>query len=321
MGKADHSTGSTDPYEAIRSQAHRLLSDAGAYGRYPTPVADIIVAAKLSMERNASLDASFLKSVYGRVKRNILHAVDKVLGLFDSRDRRIYLDLTLKREKRRFVSLHETGHGYLPWQRDAYKFMEDGRTNLDPEVEQEFEQQASIFASEVLFQGTRFGEEAESLPFEIKTPMQMAARFGASKYAAFRRYVSESPRVCALLIFEQPQHDVARGDIFHLRRTVVSRPFFRKFGNLDWPAALHSDTDSLARFLPVRSVNRIFTRRCRVTSPVPGCAETFYLEAFDSSYHIFALLIPESELRPIRLATELPVARPDDQPSSIRQSF
>jgi Zn-dependent peptidase ImmA (M78 family) len=303
MGRADDGSISNNSQESVCQHARRLLDEAGAYGRYPTPVDDLVTAAKLSLERNASLDIGFLRTIYGKVKTKIKRALDKVLGLFDSRDRMIYLDLTLKKERQRFVSLHETGHGYLPWQRDTYAIMEDGETTLDPEIEQQFELEASIFASEVLFQGNRFQQEAESLPFELKTPMQLARKFGASNYAAFRRFVGKSHRVCALLVFEQPVYEIGRGYAFHLRRALASGPFIEKFGIVQWPSVLYSNQDALAARLPSRAFHRIFTRRCRIGSLVAECPEAFYLEAFDSTYQVFALLFPESELRLIRIAS------------------
>jgi hypothetical protein len=303
MGRPDDSAVTADSYRLIRSHADRLLRDASAYGQYPTPVADIIAAAKLSVERDASLDTGFLRKLYGAAKRTIKRALEKVLGLFDSRDSMIYLDLTLQRVKQRFVSLHETGHGYLPWQRDTYSFMEDGETSLDPEIQQQFEREASTFASEVLFQGTRFQEEASSLPFELKTPMQLGRKFGASNYAAFRRFVAHNNRVCALLVFEQPIYELGRGYAFHLRRAIVSSSFHAKFGEVRWADVLYSQDDALAARLPVRAFHRIFTRRCQIASPISGCSESFYLEAFDSTYQIFALLIPATDLGSIKTAS------------------
>jgi hypothetical protein len=44
------------------------------------------------------------------------------------------------------------------------------------------------------------------------------------------------------------------------------------------------------------------TKRCRIPSPVPGDAERFYLEAFDTTHHTFALVFPESEIKAIKAA-------------------
>lgn len=304
MGKRpDDCTLSPDSRRAISSCADRLLREAGAYGQYPTPIADIIAAANLSVERDASLDVGFLQKLYGKAKATVKRAIDKVLGLFDSRDSMIYLDLTLKRVKQRFVSLHETGHGYLPWQRAAFAFMEDGEKDLDPDVQQQFEREASTFASEVLFQGTRFQEEARSLPFDLQTPMKLGQKYGASKYAAFRRFVSQSHRICTLLVFEQPVYEIGKGRAFYLRRAISSEPFLKKFGEVQWPNVIYTQDSDIASRLPVRAFNRIFTRKCRIASPIWGCSEPFYLEAFDSTYQVFALLIPASELRQIKLAS------------------
>jgi Zn-dependent peptidase ImmA (M78 family) len=185
----DHSLSPQDLAE-IRKQADRVLRSASAYDRFPTPVADIIAAANLRIETKVSLDAGFMGKMYKKVSGTIKRAVEKVVGLFDSRDQMIYLDLTVKDSKQRFVSLHETGHGFLPWQKDTYALMEDGASELDPYTQEEFERQANPFASEVLFQAGKFEEEARSLSFTIRTPIELAKRYGASNYAAIRRFVS-----------------------------------------------------------------------------------------------------------------------------------
>jgi len=296
MSKPDDSTITRQTHELVRRSAERLLREAGALGRFPTPVEDIVSAAKLSVEKQASLDEGFLQRMYGRAKGEIRRAIDKVIGLFDSRDRMIYLDLTVKKERQRFVSLHETGHGYLPWQKDLYALLEDGDKHLDPEVEQEFERQASVFASEVLFQLDRFQEDASSLPFELKTPMTLAKRYGSSNYAAFRRFVRTSHRACVLLVFERPEYVVGRGWEFRLRRCVPSVPFEIAYGKVEWPTVLYTEEDSLASKLPLQQFKRRFTRRCRIQFPVEHGSERFYLEAFDSTFNVFALIFPEGEL-------------------------
>jgi Zn-dependent peptidase ImmA (M78 family) len=303
MSRPDHSSISTDDYELIRRSADRLLREAGALGRFPTPVEDILKAARLSVEKQASLDQGFLKRMYGKAKGEIRRAIDKVIGLFDSRDRMIYLDLTVKKERQRFVSLHETGHGYLPWQKDLYALLEDGEKNLDPEIEQAFEQQASVFASEVLFQLDQFQMDASSLPFELKTPMALAKRYGSSTHAAFRRFVGTSHRVCALLVFERPEYIVGKGWAFRLRQCIPSAPFEKSFRQVQWPDIFYSDENSLASRLPLEQFKRRFTKRCRIDSPLDHGSERFYLEAFDSTFNVFALVFPESELKAIKAAS------------------
>jgi len=79
-----------------------------------------------------------------------------------------------------FVTLHETGHETLPWQRNTYAFLEDCEESLDLDLKNQFEREANVFASEVLFQGDRFGLEADGLPFSINSPIALSKMFGAS---------------------------------------------------------------------------------------------------------------------------------------------
>jgi hypothetical protein len=298
MSKADDCSVPPEMHTEIRKHATRLLRQAGACDQFPTPVEQIIAAAELSVAA-ASLDEGFLKKAYGAVTGTIKKALGKVLGLFDSQDKKIYLDLSVKEQKRRFVSLHETGHGFLPWQRDAYALVEDGEVELDPEVKQEFERQAGVFASEVLFQIDRFEKDAKVLPFAIKTPMDLAKRYGSSVYAAMRRFVSTSHRCCAVLIFDEPVHEVGRGNRFELRRVVASQRFLDRFGIVKWPDAFYG-RDPLGNRLP--QFNRKLTKRCRIESPITEISEALYLEAFDSTYQVFALIFPESELKSIMVS-------------------
>ena len=223
-------------------------------------------------------------------------------GLFHSQDRMIYLDRSVIEVKQRFVSLHETGHGFLPWQKDLYALLEDGESELDQDVEEVFEREANVFASEVLFQLDRFQEEARSCTFTIVTPMKLAKRYGASNYAAIRRFVSTSQYCCAVLVLEPPVYEVGRGNTYRLRRCVSSEAFGKKYSGVAWPTVFHTTSNELAAKLPTH-FNRKMTKRCRIPSPVKGESERFYLEAFNTTHQTFALVFPESELKAIRAAS------------------
>jgi hypothetical protein len=299
--RPDDQTVSASELTEIRKQADRILREASAYGRFPTPVEDIVAAARLRVEREASLDVGYLARMYKQVSGTIKHAVDKVWGLFHSGDRRIYLDLSVAESKQRFVSLHETGHGFLPWQKDLYALMEDGEAALDPDAEEGFERQANVFASEVLFQLDGFESEARSCPFTIKTPMGLGKRYGASNYSAIRRFVSKSQYACAVFVLEPPVWEIGRGHTYRLRRCIPSPSFAKRYGPLKWPDIFSTNDSALASKLPSH-FRRKMTTRCRIPSPVPGDQERFYLEAFDTTYQTFALVFPESELKAIKAA-------------------
>jgi hypothetical protein len=296
VSRPDDSTLSANSLIEVRKHADRLLMEADGYGRYPTPVIDLIAAANLAIDQETSLDEGFLKRIYKKVVPDaIKRAIEKVVGLFDSRDRLIYLDQTIHNKKKPFVSLHEVGHGYLPWQRDMFAVMEDCKKTLDPEIIEEFEREANVFASEVLFQGKHFGELASDYPFELKTTRTLATKFGGSVYAAARRYVGTQARPCVLLVIDMPVYEVGTGYTATLRRVIPSPSFVTRYGDVQWMDRFRPE-DPLMDLLPFQN-NRRVTKRTGLNLKVNGKTETFIVEAFNSTYEIFVLLCPETELR------------------------
>src|SRR6266550_2278547 len=119
-------------------------------------------------------------------------ALGKILGVFDARARLVFIDRTLMAVKRTFVRLHETAHGFLRWQRDLYAVVEENEQTIAPEIADLFDREANAFATEVLFQLDSFSREANSEAFGILVPVRLSKKYGASIYAAVRRYVSGS---------------------------------------------------------------------------------------------------------------------------------
>src|SRR3546814_10163766 len=89
---------------------------------------------------------------------------------------------------------------------------------LDTFIKAQFEREANVFASEVLFQMDIFAEEAGDLTFGMAAPLQLAKRYGASVYATARRYVMASDRVCAVLIFNPPRSEEHPSELQSLMR-------------------------------------------------------------------------------------------------------
>lgn len=85
------------------------------------------------------------KAAGGMLKR----ALDKILGVMHVAARMVYLDKAVHVAKLPFLKLHETAHAVLPWQKDIYAVTEDCKKTLAPEIADEFEKEANVFASEV----------------------------------------------------------------------------------------------------------------------------------------------------------------------------
>jgi Zn-dependent peptidase ImmA (M78 family) len=165
--KSDDATLEPASQKQIRKYADLLLREADAYGRFPTPVEDLIAAAELEIARENALDKVFLGSIYRALPNGLKllpdrlkRAASKVLGLLDRRDRTLHLDKDVHKRKVPFLSVHEVAHDFLPWQRKTYDVLEDSDTELDQQTHDKFEREANCFSSDVLFQLDGFAAEA-----------------------------------------------------------------------------------------------------------------------------------------------------------------
>jgi hypothetical protein len=219
-----------DPHQlaTVRHHADRLLREAFALGRFPTPVDDLLAAAKLTVVDDEMLNDNLLGQFIKKARAGaaaIKLALSKVLGLFESHERLVVIDKGAPKPRKPFIKLHEAGHGTLPHQSKIYRLIHDCEKTLDAEITDLFEREANVFASEVLFQGQVFSKEAYAQSFSIKVPIALARKFGASNYSAFRRYVITNPDACCVVVLEPPVPDLRGGFAAEVRRVVMSKSF------------------------------------------------------------------------------------------------
>jgi hypothetical protein len=80
----------------------------------------------------------------------------KVRGIFDTRKKVIYLDLSQYPHRKNFVTLNESVHGILPWQHCIHQIIGDNDLTISFDQTEEFEAAANYFASITLFKQDRF---------------------------------------------------------------------------------------------------------------------------------------------------------------------
>ena len=291
MTKPDDGTLAPDQLANVEKHAHRLLLEAAAYGRFPTPIADLLSAAKLTIVEDEFLDENmlrrFLRQVKTRSIATLKSALSKVLGLFEPHDMLVMIDKAVPSAKKPFVKLHEAGHGFLPHQSGLFGLFHDCEKTLDPYTTDLFEREANVFAVETLFQGPRFAEEAHAETFGIKVPMDLAKKFGASNYSAFRRYVATNPAACCVIVLE-PLVQRADGTFTaSVRRIIVSKTFHTIFDG----AALFGTITEAHPVAPVIPFGRRMTRsRGLVLTDRNKDQRNCRAEAFDTKHQIFLLI-------------------------------
>jgi hypothetical protein len=219
---------------------------------------------------------------------SIKTALSKVLGLFESHEGLIVIDKDAPKPRVPFIKLHEAGHGTLPYQRKMYRLIHDCEKTLDAEITDLFEREANVFASEVLFQGEVFSQEANDQEFGIKVPMALARKFGASNYSAFRRYVITNSCACCVVVLDQSVHHINGGFTAEVRRVVMSKSFETIYDSKILCAAV-TGSPPLAQTVPGKGKRMSFGREI-VLHDRNREDRVCLVEAFDTKHQILVLI-------------------------------
>jgi hypothetical protein len=299
MTKPDDSSLDPDQLCAVEGRSRALLDRASAWGRFPTPVNDIVGAANLKIARYSVFDPAVIMD-FIRTKaeqaaaatHNIKSAIAKMFGIYDGGDDVIHVDDKLGESKQSFVKLHETGHHELPLHRKLFRIFQDCDKNLAPDVADQFEREANNFARFALFQGDTFGKIAADYACEIKTPMRLAKQFGASVYAASREFARTHHKTCVVYVLEPIEYCETQGARAAVRRIEPSPSFRAQFG---CPTDTTITLDhNLGQVLPV---GRRMTGRREVTMiDLNGIEHECIAEAFDTTFNIIILVFPAKAL-------------------------
>lgn len=225
--------------EKIRAHTERLLRQADAVDRWPTPVEDILAASKLEEVAESPFSASMI----ARAPEHLRHAVrllktGKVRAVLDRRARVVHIDPSIDNAGRRhFVALHEVTHDLLPWQRElAYA---DNDASLSPSVRRTFEREANQGAAELFFQGPRFAKIAANYEIGIGAVDALHKHTGASLRATLRCY-AETHRhaLCGIVLPRSPAQAAPLG--YRRNEISASAAWVQRFGR-SWPQLMTTD--------------------------------------------------------------------------------
>jgi hypothetical protein len=179
-------------HQDIARLTDRLLRQAGAYGRLPTPVGDILAAAELVEAPQTFLSASSIAEAPAHLRGILSRISGKVHAVLDRRTREVHINpATDLAGQQAFKRLHETSHDLFAWQHvdDGRNGFADDLWTLSPKTHILFEREANQGAAELLFQRDRFATVASDYAVSSGAVIELAERFGSSIHAAFRRYV------------------------------------------------------------------------------------------------------------------------------------
>ena len=290
MTRPDDSTLSDVERAAVERRVREILDRSSAWGRFPTPVDDILAAAKLKVAPRSAFDiAQFVAYVRNKTKAaatTLKSALSKVLGIYDASDRMIHVDDNVTESKQTFLKLHETGHHELPSHRKVFTFFEECEQTLAPEIADQFEREANNFARFALFQVDAFQKMAADMPIAIKTPITLARKFGASVYSSAREFARTHHRACLVYALEPIEYMPGKPIKAEVRRIEASPAFRQQFG-VPQDTFIEGD-HPLMKLLPIgRKMTRPTTL---VYADRNGDKHECIGEAFGTRFNVFLLV-------------------------------
>jgi hypothetical protein len=278
-----------DSQAEIAEAAEALLRRAGAVGRLPTPVEDLVAAANLTEPEQSMLSASVLKDAPAHLRAAVSKLAGRLRGLIDRRELEVHVAPEVRHEARRnFIKLHETGHHILHWQRDlAYA---DDDATLSPATRELFELEASQCAAELLFQGDRFTSDAADVEAGLPGMMLSAKRYGSSLRSGLRRY-TETHRAAMLSVVVDMSPESMEPLRYRRHEVNMSSAYVKRFGNRIWPGHMSIRqygflaTVAAATASPGTIISGAWTR-----TDLAGTDVALSLDAFCTGYDVLVLV-------------------------------
>lgn len=185
--------------QVIREHALALLREAEAFGEVPTPLDQLTGVAKLVYAGELELTLEERRHLLRRCGDRLHHVLKNLQGMISFRSREIWVAPDLYAQRRRFVHAHELGHHVLPVHREiAYL---DSWESLSATVRDACEREANQAAIELLAQGDRLREEADSSRIDKCALETLSAKYDISLQATTRRVAEESRQSCCVITY------------------------------------------------------------------------------------------------------------------------
>ncbi len=201
----------------------------------------------------------------------------------------IHDHLISQRYMKNFSVFHEIAHFVLPSHRKILH--ECSWRDLNSLARKRLEIQANSFAADCIFQLDRFNEEALDMPFSLKTPFELARKYGASFEATFRRYVETNLFPCALVVYKPESFDDDEPDALAVNYTVRSKSF-KDFKYIIPHQKIGAGRIQHKIFFEQEPVSDFVTTDFKTQSTLTGEKRAYLSQCFSNKYKVFQLVFP-----------------------------
>lgn len=206
--------------EKIARLAEDALRRSQTVGVFPTP----IVAVQQTLGVRDRVSMRDLPRVIEARKPAIW---SRILGAYWYDERVVFVDQEQPEHRRFWTDAHEASHAMCGWHAPILRL--DNEDTLFKHLHAGVEAEANFGAGYLIFQGGRFHREALKDQISMRTPLALAAQYGASRHATLHYYVEHHPYAVALLVAGRYPH--ADGSI-PIWNSIESGDFERRFGHL-----------------------------------------------------------------------------------------
>ena len=286
----NHALTQLDSWRDIESATDELLRNADAYGRFPTPVSDIVAAAKLKVSDNELFSDNWLKQSPSHIRKAMALIKSKVVAILDRREKIIYINSESNNNgAKNFKKLHEVSHEILPWQSElAYA---DDDLTLSWNTHKKFEIEANRGAAELLFQRDIFSKISGDYEIGFASIIELSDKFGSSIHAAFRRFVETHSSVLAGVVLK-PFGAAEEAESARRNESISSLAWLEQFSDpRDWPKTLQiEDFEFLSHAVAAKLNKGQSVYGDLDWQDKNGDFQVLNVEAFFNGYNIFVLL-------------------------------
>lgn len=271
--------------------AEQSLQLAGAVGVLPTPIVDVQKAVGVR-ER---VDINQLPAAVAAKKPS---AWSRILGAYLYDERVVFVDSDQPEGRGFWTDAHETAHAMCDWHGQVLRL--DNEDTLFKQMHDAIEAEANFGAGHLIFQGGRFHRRALRDQISMRTPIGLAASYGASRHATLHYYVEEHPYAVGLLVAGiYPYAD----STIPIWKSVESESFVARYGRLS--SLLPGGALSLGEGEKAPLAEIIRASRLSVDPPskivtIPdkgGTKSDFVAEAFFNQHCHFVLVAEQKATR------------------------
>lgn len=223
--------------KSIEELALYKLKEAKLYGNFPTSIDKLARKNKLriSMEDLSRIDPAFQASNPDTLQKTL----NKVRGFIDIPNNDISVDQSGTRHRIRYTSLHEIGHGVIPWQRPIFERISplhlDYDKSLSASCKATFELEANYFSACSIFQCDISQDIIFNKPLNRQAVIEVADIFDVSFHATARHFMENTPHKGILLLLNE---DISQNGIikYHLKvkQYLASESFKEAYPKLKW---------------------------------------------------------------------------------------